>query len=112
MNPYLTHANSLGALQTEMGDDCPTFLWLSETRKALPGGAKRRKDNSAGGFSLDADLTITCLVSQFGQAAATLREAMLNSRLTYLGQAYRIESVTVAAGGQQLRLECTAGVKV
>ncbi len=107
MNPYSVHAASLAALQTEMGADCPAFSWNGADYKALPGGAKRRKDNSAGGFSLDADLTITCLVSQFGTTAAALCELMINSRLTYLGQAYRIETVTVAAGGQQLRLECS-----
>ncbi len=107
MNPYSVHAASLAALQTEMGAECPSFIWNGQNWKALPGGAKRRKDNGPGGFSLDSDLSITCLMDQFAGTAAAQREAMINTDLTYLGEPYSIQDVTIAPGGRQLRLECS-----
>lgn len=110
MNVYEVHAASLAALQTEydQGDTvkCPVFLWREQNWKSLPGGARRRKDLGVGGFSLDSDLSIVCLVAQFGVSAQAQRDLMLNTQLTYLGQLYQIQTITIAAGGLQLQIEC------
>jgi hypothetical protein len=111
VNVYEAHASSLAQLQDELdatGDavHCPIFTWAALDRRALPGGAKLRKDLEVGGFSPDADLAIVCRIAQFGSTPNALRDSMLNTRLTYLGHEYRIRDVTIAAGGLQLRILC------
>lgn len=103
---FKIHARGIQSLQTVLADACPSFIWAGQTWKALPGGARKSLDQSLGGFSLDSDLSITCLVAQFGRTADAQRELMLNKLLTYLGKQYRIRDVIVAAGAQQLRLLC------
>lgn len=116
MNVYEVHSASLSALQTELDTQgaavkCPIFTWAGKDYKALPGGAHLKKDLTMGGLSLDADLMITVLVAQFNATANAQRDAMLRTKLIYLGHNYRIESVTIAAGGQQLRIECRDAVQ-
>lgn len=101
------HASSLGSVQDEAGTSCPVFTWNNGTWKCLPGGANLRKPNTTGGFSFEADLTITALVAQFGQTAEALRDDMMNTVLTYLDTSYRIESVIIAIGGKQIRISCS-----
>ena len=102
MNVYQKHADSLRALQSEMGDTCPVFtpIWaqLGDV-KILPGGVRTRKDNSAGGLSLDSDLQLTCLLADFGQTPPLSRQLF-----TYLGANYRITSVTTAPNAIQVRI--------
>lgn len=102
MDPYSEHAEGLKELQAEMGDDCPVFtpLWASiGDIKILPGGVRTKKDNSPGGFSLDSDLQLTCLLADFGSTPPQSRQ-----QFTYLGANYRITSVTTAPNAVQVRI--------
>jgi hypothetical protein len=112
MNPFEIHAAGLAALQTELATDCPSFAWKGQDWKCLPGGARRRKELGAGGFAMDADLQLTCLVAQFGVTAHVQREAMLNTPLVYQGTRFRVDSVTIAAGGLQLRINCMDAAQI
>jgi hypothetical protein len=106
-NWYAIHAASLAQLQGEIGPDCPTFVWAGSTYNALPGGASRKKDLIVGGWKLDSDLSITCLIAQFNATSPqALRQAMINTELDYLFDRYKIKSVTIAPGGLQIRIEC------
>src|SRR5689334_2768782 len=99
MNPYKIHADSLKALQCEMGDDCPvsTPLWASMGDiKILPGGVRTKKDNSPCGLSLDSDLQLTCLLADFGENPPPSR-----GQFMFQGQKLRITSVTTAPNGVQ-----------
>ncbi len=98
MNPYQVHADSLKDVQEEQGEDCPIAVFSSVTVKILPGGVRQRKDNSPGGFSLDSDIQLTCLLADFPEAP-TSRQSFI-----YLNRTYRIESVTTMAGGLQIRI--------
>lgn len=102
MNPYDEHATSLKELQSEMGDSCPVFTpaWASlGDIKILPGGVRTKKDNSAGGYSLDSDLQLTCLLADFGTNPPASRQLF-----AYLGSNYRITSVTTAPNAVQVRI--------
>ena len=107
MNIAVVHAQGLAYVQTEAGADCPQFTWAAKQYLCLPNGAHKKKDLAVGGFHLDSDLALTCLVAQFNQNPTALREAMLNTQLTYLSNLYKIDRVTIAYGGKQIRIECT-----
>jgi hypothetical protein len=107
MTIFKKHAASIAAVQGRHGDACPVFTWRDASYKALPSGARQRKDNSSGGFQIESDLEIVCLVSQFAAASAAAQgDAMVNTRLTYLGHPYRIQTVNIAPGEKFLKLEC------
>lgn len=99
MNVYSAHAEGLAQLQAELGADCPSLVINGKTVKILPGGARHKKDNGAGGFSLDSDIQLTCLSADFAAAPVS------RQTFTYRGRTYRIESVTTAAGGLQIRID-------
>lgn len=109
MNPYAEHAAGLAELQTEMGSDCPTFtpLWFAtQPIKILPGGVRTKKDNSPGGFSLDSDLQLTCLLADFGQNPPQSKQLF-----TYLGGSYKITSVTTAPKAVQVRINADSAAQ-
>lgn len=108
MNPFAEHAAGLGELTVELGDECPTFQWGRQTYKALPGGANRKRQLDDGGYSLDADLAITCDVAQFGKSAIALQNEMPNTELTYLTELYRVVLVSIAPGGHHIRIEANS----
>lgn len=94
----------LGQVQNYLGGNCPTFTWPAEAGqvyKALPSGAQRKKDLTSGGFVLNCDLRLMIVVSQFANGVPLLKQS-----LTYLGDRYRIDSITKLQGGNVLRLEC------
>lgn len=103
MNVYAEHADGLRELQTEQADSCPVFtpLWhaFEEPIKILPGGVRTKKDNSAGGFSLDSDLQLTCLLADFGESPPPS-----NGLFTYRGQTFKIRPFTTAPLGYQVRI--------
>lgn len=102
MSVFTKHAASLRAVQLQHGDDCPVFtpLWADlGDIKILPGGVRQKKDNSPGGFSLDSDLQLTCLLADFGDYPPESRK-----KFEYLGRTYRITSVTPAPGNLQVRI--------
>ena len=105
MNHYTEHAAGLAEIQTELGDDCPSFTLRGATIKCLSGGARRSKEIEPGGYGLDSDLSLTALVSAAVFATAELLVAgLLKSQITYLGKVYRVEVVTLAPGAEQFSL--------
>lgn len=109
MSAYSEHAAGLAELQDEAGNECPSFVWKGKTIRCLPGGALRKKDlDDGGGLALDADLSLTVLVSAFDYPSIeALVNALAKSNLNYQGHRYRVETVTVAPSAQQLNLKCT-----
>lgn len=112
MNDYAYHAQGLGYLQTRLADSCPVVTWGNEDYIAIPSTAIRRGDLSQGGIQLNADLKFEALVAQFLtdtiKNAGDLRTAMLLTRISYLGDTYKIDSVHIRPGGFQVGVECTA----
>lgn len=110
INPYAIHAAGIASVQLEQGTACPVMTWNGATIQIQPGGAIRRKDLGIGGFSLNADLRLTVLVASFlnYNSADLVQADLLQTELDYLGEAYKVDSVTIAAGGLQLHLECNA----
>lgn len=110
MNPYLIHSQSLAALQVEQADACPVVTWAGADRLVLPGTAILRKDLANGsGFQLNADFVFTALIASWGQTnAQTLKAAILQTTVTYLGDLYKAISVHIAPGGLQVHVECNS----
>ncbi len=109
MDVYADHGDGLRELQAEQGDSCPTFqpLWFeTDPIRSLPGGVRTKKDNSAGGFSLDSDLQLTCLLADFGEHPPSSRQLF-----TYLGSNYRITSVTTAPNAVQVRINADSAAQ-
>lgn len=109
MNIYQKHADGLRALQNQQGDTCPVFTpqWATlGDIKILPGGVRTKKDNSAGGLSLDSDLQLTCLLADFGASPPSSRQVF-----TYLGGSYRIMSVTTAPNAIQVRINADSAAQ-
>lgn len=99
MSVYTDHAAALSSLRDELGVDCPVIVWQTLTIKVLPGGVRLKSSNSLGGLALESDFQFSCIAADFN---GTLPAS--NQSLTYRGQSLKIESVTVAAGGLQLRI--------
>ena len=106
MSAYSDHAAQLAALQSELGGDCPSFTWNNAPYSILPGGAKFKRMNDAGGFKLESDLQLTCLTAPFG---GTLPDA--GQTLTYNGLLYTITAVTPAPAGYQMRINADLNVQ-
>ena len=105
MDTYSEHASGIAELQAESK---AVLTWKGATYKCLPSGAIRSKQIESGGFGLDSDISLVCLVADFGSASAeALVSALLKTQITYLGHTYRVESVTVAAGGYQIVIKAT-----
>ncbi len=109
MNPYLIHANELlGGLATEMGGDCPTFLWLRANWKIIPGTAAFNKPLREGGFSHVYDLSFSVLVSQFAAVnlgnAEALQDRLQNTKFAYRGKGWKVQAVDIMAGGAQIKI--------
>lgn len=98
MSVYRKHADSLRAVQNELGDDCPSFTFNGKTIRILPGGVRLKRENTPGGFSLDSDIQLTCLSADFAVQPQSKQTFM------YLGRQFNIVSVTPAPGGLQLRI--------
>jgi hypothetical protein len=104
MNPFQIHANGINDLIVEMGTDCPTFTKNNIVYQIIPGSAVRRKDLVIGGFQIDADLAFTALLAQFNLTASAFKDAFLQNPITYLGDKYKIDSVTILPGGLQVHV--------
>ena len=99
----------MASFQKRLGDDCPEITWNGEDYPLVPGSAALRKDLGSGGFKMNADLAADVLVSSFPFLdAPTLKNAMLQTALVYLGDVYKVEAVTIYPGGLQVRLEANA----
>ena len=107
MTAHEEHAAALVELQS---DSPATFRWRDRDWTALVSAASRSNPLVLGGFSTTANLTLTVLFAQFADdylLAEDLRTALMNSSLSYRGNTYNVDSVTVAPGGFQLRLEAS-----
>lgn len=95
-----------------MADSCPIITWGNQNYLAIPNTAIRRGDLAHGGIQLNADFKFECLVAQFLTnvivTVGDLRTAMLMTRVSYLGDTYKIDAVHIRPGGLQIGVECTS----
>jgi len=107
MTAHEQHAQALAEVQ---GDAPAVFRWRDRDWPALASVAARTNPLVLGGFSTTANLTLTILWSDFADPDSTpeaLRALLLNSSFSYRGQTYNVDSVTIAPGGWQLRIEAS-----
>jgi len=112
MDVFQFHAQAFATAQQLTGN-CPVFTWDGVDWLAIPNGALLKKNLSVGGFSLDFDLKLFALVQQFidngtAEDAASLKNLMLETPLEYFGDSYKIVSVNINTGGQQIEILCNA----
>ena len=110
MNDYAVHANAMAQIQRRLGDSCPIIIWNAMSYALIPGSATRRADLGSGGFALNADLSCEALVSTFADGdtitdARSLKNALLQTPVAYLGDVYKVQSVYISPGGLQVRIE-------
>ena len=98
---YQLHADGIRQVQDYLGTACPVFTWSGADWLAMPDSVMRRKDLGPGGFALDADLTMTVLLAQFGSSQPALKQTLF-----YMGMVYRIDAITHSPGGYQAELKC------
>jgi hypothetical protein len=110
MNEYFYHAKALQWLQMSLGAGCPSITWNGQSYPLIPSSAIRRKDLDVGGFQLNADFRFNALVSTFGvnYSAQTLKDAMLQKTIIYLGDTYKVDSITLLPGGYQITADCSS----
>jgi hypothetical protein len=77
------------------------ITWNKKDYPILPGSAVRGKDLGAGGFKLHSDLKFIVRISVFPTPGPQLKQ-----QITYLGNAYRIDTMEQMPGGLFLRIEC------
>lgn len=82
-----------------LGDDCPVFTWNGAEWQIIPNLSTLQKRLDYGGFGLDFDSRFCCLVAPFLSLvtpnATALKDLMLETPLTYLGDEYQIKSVVI-----------------
>jgi hypothetical protein len=106
---WADHAAHLDALADSLGDACPKFVWPASnpmpdnfgTYRALPGSVFLKRDASAGGMSLDADLRLTFTTAQFGAGPFPKSRDLIG----YSGKLFRIVSRTDSPNGYQCTVE-------
>lgn len=100
-------------MRSDLGADCPVFNWSGKNYQIVPGTANFNKTLREGGFSFMFDLSLTTTVQQFLDVkgvpdAIALQGKMLKTRINYLGVDYKIENVSVAAGGTQITIHANS----
>jgi hypothetical protein len=108
MDYYGHNAASVAATQARLGSTCPSVSWQGVPRPIIPGSAMRRMDLAVGGFQMNADLRFDALVSRFGTDATGVKNVLLQTPLSYLGDTYKVEGVTILPGGLQISVECNS----
>ena len=110
VNPFKIHADSIASFQATMGTECPLVTILGKDVSVIPGTAMLRKDLSPGGFQMNADFVFTVLVASFGPGsnAVDIKNKTLQRQISYLGDAYKVASVSILAGGFQLHFEANS----
>jgi hypothetical protein len=112
MNDYATHARSVKAFQDRLGDACPVIAWARKEYKIIPNTALRRQDLNSGGMQLNADLRFEVLVETFQSDtitdAASLKDALLQTEIGYLGDAYKVEQVGIRPGELHVVVDCNS----
>lgn len=99
-------------MQDRLGDACPVIRWNGNDYRIIPDSASRRADLAPGGFQLNADLVFEALTETFlgGSIAdaTALKTAILQRKISYLGDDYKVDDVRIRPGGLQVRLECSS----
>lgn len=112
MNDYAAHARGVKWMQDRLSDSCPTIRWNGQDYRIVPDSASRRSDLAPGGFQLNADLQFEALTETFLSDsitdAAALKNAILQRKITYLGDDYKVDDVRIRPGGLQIRFECSS----
>ncbi len=104
MDVYKIHSDSLRSLQDE-NENCPAMFYNGDLIRILPGGASYRTQNSPGGLSINADLSLTVLVADFPENFDF--NSMTNQTFNYPnegGQAYSVDSVVKSPNQYQVRI--------
>ena len=80
-----------------LGDACPKILWNGQQFRAMPSGARQGSDNTPGGFSLDADMSLAFLVGDFGGGPfPDTTQVVVYPAVG--GDGYKISFITIMAG--------------
>ena len=113
MNDFATHARAMQQVQDRLAGDCPVISWNGDDYKLIPGSASRRADLAPGGFQLNADFQCDALVATFIDGdtvtdAESLKDALLQRRIAYQGDFYKVDSVRILPGALQVRIECSS----
>jgi len=104
---FSAHADALESLMDSLGADCPTMFWSNQEIRAMPSGAGASSTNSPGGFSLSADATLVCLVSDFaGEVPPDSSQQIVYPGMNEGrdGDIYKIVSRKISAGGKLISL--------
>lgn len=105
-NYYKIHSDTIGDLQAELGTSCPKFTWNLQTFDIIPGSTLDAQDLRDGGLSTAFDLAFDVRVAQFvGYTAVTLRDKLLNTKFTYLGDNYKVTQVDIAPGAEHITVK-------
>lgn len=105
MNIYAIHAASLKSLQAEAGDTCPAMWYDGRSIPILPGGATYKTNNSQGGLSINSDLSLTILATNFPVGFDF--NSMTSQNFNYPGQTgdlYSVDSIVKSPNGFQVRI--------
>ncbi len=105
MDVYAIHAASLQDLQDEFAGACPAMFYDGRSIDILPGGATFKTSNSQGGLTINADLSLAVLTSNF--PANFDFDSMTNQQFNYPGQygdLYSVDSVVKSPNGFQVRI--------
>ena len=108
---YAVHADGVVETMNSLGTVCPQLTWNTQTYRCLPSGRMRQGILGQGGFSLNADLSVTLLAADFG--GGPYPES--NQDIFYPASSqfrFRIESVTWMPGGDLIRIKATAAAKL
>ena len=112
MNFYALHASGVQATIDLFADTCPVVTWVGVDRKVIPNSIIRRKDLAQGGFQMDADLRFETMVASWiddpNDSIRTVKNRMLQSPLGYLGEVYKIITVTVRPGELHMMVDCNS----
>jgi hypothetical protein len=100
-NVYAKHAASVASVMDYLGPACPTIAWSGNNIRCLPRDSANYKKLDPGGFRLEADISIVCLLADFN---GILPKPNQMFTLNTDGTTYRVESTRVLTGGTLVRL--------
>lgn len=109
MDIYSKHNDGFSQVIAKLGVVCPVFTWGNVNWQIVPGSVKMREKLQPGGFSMDSDLLFWTQLAQFkNNSIQDLKNSLLQTAMQYLGDDYKIISVSVAPGGLQAMIEANA----
>jgi hypothetical protein len=110
MDYFGAHALALKQAMDILEPDCPRMVWNTATFRCMPSGDKQSALGSPGGFSLEAEMTLSCLVSDFGSGPFPVDK----QQVTYPakgGSLHKIAGVTTEPGGRIFRIRLESAVE-